>query len=462
MVRKPFLMVAFVCLFPLFVVYGQTVDSRKRYTILGLGDSITEGGEAFSCYLYPLWEKLFTGGYQVDFVGPRKHSCRIGELNHAGYSGKTAEYLESVIDRIYREHPADVVLLHAAHNHFADEKPIAGILSAYRSIICKVKAINPDVVIVVSQVIESGKLPKYSYIPELNKEIASMVSAFKDPRIVLADQATGFDWRKHTVNDKVHPNKEGAEHMAQVWYETLRKILPEPPQSFCPEIVTYKVAEGDSLKMHIFRPQKVKKEDCSPAIVYFFGGGWKLGTPLQFYRECAYYASLGLVAVTVDYRIAFLHRSTPEESLEDAKDAMCFLRSQSDKWGIDKKRMAASGASAGGYLAAAMGMAADNDKPCASPDLLILNYAVVERIKELKEDIPPVLFLVGSQDPLVPLSSVFDFQQKIEKQKGIFDLHVFEGAGHPIFYYRKDLDANFYRVRQLTDNFLMQHGYLKK
>jgi hypothetical protein len=35
---------------------------------MGLGDSITEGADFFTCYLYPLWEKLFTAGYQFDFI----------------------------------------------------------------------------------------------------------------------------------------------------------------------------------------------------------------------------------------------------------------------------------------------------------------------------------------------------------------------------------------------------------
>lgn len=61
---------------------------------MGLGDSITEGADFFTCYLYPLWEKLFTAGYQFDFIGPRESKCRIGTLNHCGFSGKNVEFLE--------------------------------------------------------------------------------------------------------------------------------------------------------------------------------------------------------------------------------------------------------------------------------------------------------------------------------------------------------------------------------
>lgn len=115
-----------------------------RLTIMGLGDSITEGGDGFSSYLYPLWERLFTAGYDVDFVGPQRSECRIGWLNHCGFSGKPVEFLDERIDSIYRRYPAYIVLLHAGHNHFADERPVDGMIRTYASIINKIHVINPQ------------------------------------------------------------------------------------------------------------------------------------------------------------------------------------------------------------------------------------------------------------------------------------------------------------------------------
>jgi lysophospholipase L1-like esterase len=205
---------------------GQDVSIQpKRIQLMGLGDSITEGGGGLCSYLYPLWEKLRAGGYAVDFTGPQTQECPIGKLHHAGYGGVTVEELDAKIDPLYRKYPADIVLLHAGHNHFAEEKPIPEMLHAYRSIIQKLKAIRPDVIILLAQVIESGKLPKYAYIPRLNKEIARLVKTYNDPDIVLVNQASGFDWKKHTSGDKVHPNEQGAERMAQVWYRALEKRL---------------------------------------------------------------------------------------------------------------------------------------------------------------------------------------------------------------------------------------------
>jgi lysophospholipase L1-like esterase len=198
-------------------------------TILGLGDSITEGGSGFCSYLFPLWKLLTDAGYQVEFTGPRQTAYDGQTLKHAGFGGKTAEYLNSVIDTLYENYPADVVLIHAGHNHFDAERPVQGIVSASESIIRKIRSINPDVKIFIAQVIPGGKLPKYAYIEELNKQIAEMAEKMN---ITPVNQAEGFDWQQYTVSDKVHPNPAGAKKMADVWFEALKRLIFAAPGQF--------------------------------------------------------------------------------------------------------------------------------------------------------------------------------------------------------------------------------------
>lgn len=449
---------------------------------MGLGDSITEGSDYFTCYLFPLWQKLFTAGYQFDFIGPRESKCRIGTLSHCGFSGKNVEFLDFKIDSIYRLYPADIVLLHAGHNHFVKERPIPEMIAAYKSIISKIQAINPAAYILVAQVITSGKLPKYSYIPELNRKIAEMVSELNSAHVCLVNQAEGFDWQKYTIHDKVHPNKEGAEKMAAVWFNALKKVLAPSEVTFSPEIIQYKTLENaDSLTLHIFKPQGIKTREKKPAIVYFFGGGWKLGTPIQFYRECAYYASKGMVAVSVDYRIEYLHHSTPFDSFADAKDAIRWIRKHATAYQIDPERIAVAGGSAGGHLAAALGTVGSDEVVSADyrPNLSVLYYSVIDMVSrgygfpEITRDFeaispihhitknsPSTLILLGTKDPIMPVKAVESYRDKL-LQKGVdCDLHLFEGAGHPIFLYRKPLTNDYYKVRQLTDDFLKRYGFL--
>ena len=49
---------------------------------------------------------------------------------------------------------------------------MAGIVAATEAMIRSVREANPKVVVLVAQVIPSGKLPKYAYIPELNEALA--------------------------------------------------------------------------------------------------------------------------------------------------------------------------------------------------------------------------------------------------------------------------------------------------
>ncbi len=213
--------ISLFCFSPALAGQGE---EQERLTIMGIGDSITEGGDYFTSYLFPLWQKLSHTGRQFQFIGPRENRWHAVPLKHCGFSGKTVEFIESQIDSLYRAYPADIVLLHAGHNHFVEEQPIPGMIAAYKAIIRKIQKIRPDAHIFMAQVITSGKLPKYSYIPELNEKIVEMVSELNCERVHLVDQATGFDWKRHTVEDKVHPNQAGGERMADVWLEALEAI----------------------------------------------------------------------------------------------------------------------------------------------------------------------------------------------------------------------------------------------
>ncbi|PZX55524.1 acetyl esterase/lipase [Algoriphagus ratkowskyi] len=464
------------------------VGQQKNYTLLGLGDSITEGGKDFSSYLYPLWEKLFVAGYQVEFIGPNQAQTSIGGIAHAGYSGKNAEFLGENIDSIYSKYPADIVLLHAGHNHFAEEKPIEGIIAAQKSIVEKIKLINPDARILLATVVESGKLPKYSYIPELNSGLEQLVSELRKSYdgIYLVDQSRKFDWQEDTIADMVHPNDSGAKKMAGVWFEKLQKVLDKPSEAFNPKIVSYKNTDRETLKLHIFENSKEFKNEKRACIVYFFGGGWKVGTALQFYREAAYFASKGIVAITADYRTEFDNGTTVFESVSDAKSAIRWIRANADKYGIDPDRIAAAGASAGGHLAAATGTIArfeesNEDHTISSKsNLNLLYYPVLDngpdgygstemktRYKEISPlhnvnvDTPPTLILLGTEDPYLSERKAEEYMNALQNFGIDGELKMYQGAAHPIFLYRKGYSATYFQMLQDSEDFLERHGYMK-
>lgn len=229
---KPLIRPALLMGIALTSLCAQSAETQKT-TIMPMGDSITEGG-AFKVYRYPLIKKLTDAGYSVEFVGSKttrsEANSPYGELHHEGYGGMNVQFLAGKIGELYTQNPADIILLHAGHNQFADKEPIPGMLKATEKIIKTARGINPKVTILLGQVIPSGKLPKYSYIPEYNEALVKLATELNTPesRIILVNHAEGFNWETDTGGDHVHPTASGAEKMAQKWFDALKQILPPP------------------------------------------------------------------------------------------------------------------------------------------------------------------------------------------------------------------------------------------
>ena len=76
--------------------------------------------------------------------------------------------------------------------------------------------------------------------------------------------------------------------------------------------------------------------------MFFFGGGWKNGSYLQFVAQSDYFASRGMVAASADYRIESIHHTTPDKCVEDAKSAVRYLRQHASELGLDPDKVVAS------------------------------------------------------------------------------------------------------------------------
>ena len=197
--------------------------AEKPTTILAFGDSITEGGKNFHSYRKVLVPELQKRKLEVEFIGP-KHSEGAA---HAGYSGKSTKKLREMSEGIYQKHPADIVLLHTGHNSNSTNKPVPGIIEDTKAIIENFYKTNPEVRVLLAQVIPAGKLPKYSHLPELNQELEKLAKQLTEQglKVTLVNQAEGFDWQKDTIADKVHPNASGSKKMANKWLEALLPLL---------------------------------------------------------------------------------------------------------------------------------------------------------------------------------------------------------------------------------------------
>jgi acetyl esterase len=107
----------------------------------------------------------------------------------------------------------------------------------------------------------------------------------------------------------------------------------------------------DGIGLRVYRPLGSGK-DLLPVLVFFHGGGWVLGDVDTVDNLCRRLGNAsGCAVVSVDYRLA------PEVKfpgpLEDCLSAVRFVANESTSFGIDPRRIAVGGDSAGGNLAAA-------------------------------------------------------------------------------------------------------------
>jgi lysophospholipase L1-like esterase len=200
-----------------------------------VGDSITEGGTDFFIYRPLLNLQLEAAGYPYEFVGSKSSTHDGVVLKHEGYSGNNAEQVAAKIAANFANNIADIVLIHAGHNYDLSDLGqtetlvIDKVDAATRSMIATARSYNPEVAILLAQVITSTNLPKYAYIPALNVRLASIAAELHTEAqpVLIVNQAEGWDPVADTVVDLVHPSLSGATKMADKWFNTLVPLLSE-------------------------------------------------------------------------------------------------------------------------------------------------------------------------------------------------------------------------------------------
>lgn len=115
--------------------------------------------------------------------------------------------------------------------------------------------------------------------------------------------------------------------------------------------VPYGKAGDTTFLLDVYRPKTMPK-DPLPAVVWIHGGAWAYGDkekPLAGFL--AYY---GFFVVSIDYRLAPQNKFPA--ALEDCKCAVRWLRANAAQMRVDPNRIGVWGASAGGHLAAMVGL----------------------------------------------------------------------------------------------------------
>ena len=134
------------------------------------------------------------------------------------------------------------------------------------------------------------------------------------------------------------------------------KRAKRPPRRYPPDLAgakveVYKTIGDVKLNMYVFLPDDHKPGDRRAAVVFFFGGGWRGGSPGQFQHHCQYLASRGMVAMAADYRVLSRHKTKAVKCVADAKSAVRWIRAHTGTYGIHPDRIAALGGSSGAQSA---------------------------------------------------------------------------------------------------------------
>ena len=260
--------------------------------------------------------------------------------------------------------------------------------------------------------------------------------------------------------------------------DSLEAQRPYPPEMEGTTSEVYRTVDDVELRMYFCNPEGHTADDRRPAIVFFFGGGWRSGSPQQFLPQCRYLAERGMVAAVANYRVATRHGVTAHECVEDAKSAVRWLRANADRLGVDPDRIAAGGGSAGGHLAAATatlpGHDPDPDGVSPVPNALVLfNPATVlapvdgdpppteeerERFAALEErfgaapesmspfhhlraGLPPTILFHGQADQTVPHSTADRFCRGLREHGNRCDFVSYHEQGHGFFNFGRGEDG---------------------
>jgi acetyl esterase len=254
----------------------------------------------------------------------------------------------------------------------------------------------------------------------------------------------------------------------------------------------YTAVGGKPLKAYVFQPKQTRDTSPRSAIALFHGGGWAVGDPEWAFSLARHFASLGMVAVAIQYRLSDQLSITPLEAMADVRAAIRWMRSKAPVLRIDTDRIAAYGWSAGAHLAVSAAIFNDAGAPSntnASPNALILispgvylesdtwvqtllgtraDASSVSPASHIRSGLLPTLVLQGRHDTVVPLNGVQLFSDRMRAAGNRCDLHIYEGVGH-MFTPDSISDAGWPRpdpnvqadALKRADSFLVSLGFIR-
>lgn len=212
----------------------------------------------------------------------------------------------------------------------------------------------------------------------------------------------------------------------------------------------------------IYKPKKPN----GTAIVICPGGGYRhLAMDKEGFKVAEWLNMLGVTAIVLKYRLPSdsIMENKSVGPLQDAQEAMRYVRRHAAALNIDPSKVGVLGFSAGGHLAATLSTQYDlgvykHDNTSAKPDFSILIYPVIsmddsithqgsktnllgkspsfERMQQFSNELQvdehtPMTFIVhATDDKSVPVENSLRYYMALKTHQVPAELHIYEKGGH--------------------------------
>ncbi len=201
----------------------STPSSKVTVKVMPLGDSITDGITVQGAYRTKLWKNITGNGLTVDFVGSLSGGpSELGDKDHEGHSGWRIDQISNNINSWMDKYKPQIVLLHIGTNDISQKYDLGNAPARLGELIDKICNKLPT----------GGKLYVASIIPisyadvkSYNSQIAGIVQnkANQGKPVYLVDMYSSLT--TNDLGDGVHPNANGYNKMADVWFNAIKADL---------------------------------------------------------------------------------------------------------------------------------------------------------------------------------------------------------------------------------------------
>lgn len=175
-------------------------------------------------------------------------------------------------------------------------------------------------------------------------------------------------------------------------------VTQATPPVATPEMgIPYAHRDGTPLLVDVYRT--TSGQPPHPAVLLFHGGAWTFGIsgPQDMHGPAAAMAEAGYVAFVVSYRLTGDPAGTHlwPAQLDDAQQAVRWVRANAGAYGVDPDRVTAYGHSAGGFLASHLGVRETREETTAD-------------LAGLSSRVNGVITIAGQTDLSIPYIDDFD------------------------------------------------------